>query len=120
MANYAVNTVPTFSAIRRQPVAKKSVDVRRRYIKQVLTLFSVVIIMSLMFVWVRVKVIQLGYEVTKIQKEVKDLTVQKNRLEADIASLHQPQRLEKIAVETFGMRPPLGDEVVLVETGKGN
>lgn len=112
--HYASGKVSEFSAVKRQPLAKRTVEVRRRYIRQVVTLLSVALSFGLLFVWTRVQVIQLGYEVSRMRKEVKALTEQKNILEVDIAELLAPERIEKIAVEKFGMRLPLGDEIVIV------
>ncbi len=82
-------------------------------------LFAIAMGFALLFVWTRVRVIQLGYEVTRLRKETADLTEQKDHLEAEVASLRSPERLEGIAREQFGMRLPQGDEIVFVgqETG---
>ncbi len=109
-----------FSAVRRQPLATRSLKVRRRYVRQVVTLISITLGLGLLFVWTRVQVIQLGYEVSRIRKETKSLTEEKNLLEADILTLLSPERLEKAAVERFGMRLPLGDEIVIVEPALAN
>jgi cell division protein FtsL len=111
---YVSGKVSDFSAVKRQPIAKRSVEVRRRYVRQVVMLLAIALGFALLFVWTRVQVIQLGYEVSRMRKETKSLADQKNILEADIAGLLAPERLEKIAIEKFGMRLPLGDEIVVV------
>ena len=112
---YAAKMIPAFSAVRRQPVAERSLELRRRHIKQVVILLAIVMGFALLFVWNRVRVIQLGYEVSELRKETADLTEQKDQLEADVATLRSPKRLEKIAREHFGMRLPQGDEIVFVK-----
>lgn len=115
----ATRSVPVFSAVRKQPVSQRSAAVQRRYIRQGIFLLAIVISLAILFVWTRIQVIRLGYEVTRIRKEVSDLSEQKSRLEADIASLKAPERLERIAVETFGMRAPLSHEIVFIGDGGG-
>lgn len=112
---FTARPIPTFSAVRRQPVAPKSAAVRRRHIRHVATLVAVAIVFSLLFVWVRIQVIQLGYEVSRLRRETTELAEQKNRLEAEVAILKAPSRLETIAKERFGMRLPQGNEIVFVE-----
>jgi cell division protein FtsL len=105
------------SAVRRQPIAPKAMAVTRRYLRQALTLLGVGIIIALVFVWARVQVIELGYEVSRIRKETTDLVQQRDLLESEVASLKAPERLARIAAERFGMRLPMGDEVVIVGEG---
>jgi len=115
--DYVMNTTPSFSAVRRQPVAKRSLDARRRHIKQVVILIGVAMAFAMLFVWIRIQVIQLGYEVSRIRGETRDLIEQKNLLEAEVASLRSHERLERVARENFDMRLPQGDEIVFVPSG---
>lgn len=113
--SYAASSFPTFSAVRQQPVAERSLELRRRHVRQIIVLLSIVMIMALLFVWTRIQVIQVGYEVSRQRKEVSDLIEQKHILEAEVAELKSPARLEQIAREQFGMRSPQGDEIVFLE-----
>lgn len=106
---------PMMGSVRHQPVAPKSAAVRRRYIGHVATLLVMAIVLSLLFVWIRIQVIQLGYEVSRIRKETTDLREQKSRLEAEVETLKSPTRIETIAADKFGMRLPRGDEVVVID-----
>jgi len=112
---YSASSIPIFSAVRRQPVARRSLLLRRRYIRQIILLLAVVMGFLLLLIWTRIKVIQLGYEVSKIRKGVADLVEQKHLLEAEVASLKSTERIEKIAHKHFGMRFPQGDEIVFVK-----
>ena len=110
----SVNTLPMAGAVRRQPLARKSAALRKRYIRRGVWLLALGVAMALMFVWVRVQVIQLGYEVSRLRKETRDLTEQRNQLGAKVASLKSPNRLMRIASQRFGMRLPQGNEIVFV------
>ena len=107
--------VPSFSAVRHQPVAPRSAAVRRRFIRQISILIAAAVVMALAFVWIRIQVIQQGYEVSRLRKETNDLREQKNILKSDVETLKSPERLEQIAREHFGMRLPQSNEVVLVD-----
>ena len=101
--------------VRRQHVALKAILLRNRKIKLYCLLVLIVLCLSLLFVWTRIRVVQQGYELSRLNKETNELMGKKSRLESDIATLKSPQRLESIARDYFGMRLPKGDEIVLIE-----
>ena len=78
---------------------------------------TVGLLIALFLVWARIQVIQLGYEVSRLRKDVGDLAQRRNLLEAEVASLKSPERLEGVATGRFGMRLPRGDEVVILRRG---
>lgn len=79
-----------------------------------MSLMAIVVLVALFLVWARIQVIQLGYEVSRLRKEVMDLGQRRDILEADVAKLKSPERLEATATDRFGMRLPMGDEVVVL------
>ncbi len=101
--------------VRRQHVAGKSVVLRNRRVKFYCMLMGLILFASLTYVWTRVRVVQQGYEVSKLNRETEELLGQKSKLESEIAGLKSPQRLEQVARDHFGMRLPKGDEIVLIE-----
>ena len=108
---------PRTRAVRRQPIAHKRAAAGRRYIRQAMSLLAVIVLVALFLVWARIQVIQLGYEVSRLRKEVRDLGQRRDLLEADVAKLKSPERLEASATGLFGMRSPMGDEVVVLRRG---
>ncbi|MFA4974297.1 MAG: cell division protein FtsL [bacterium] len=109
-----VLTMSMASAVRSQPIATKTAIATRRYLRQALSLLAVGMLVALLFVWARIQVIQLGYEVSRVRKDVTELAEQRDILQAEIAELRTPERLTRIASERFGMRLPMGDEVVVL------
>ncbi len=103
------------TAVRRQPIAPKKAAESRRYLRQAFTLLAVVVVLALLYVWTRIQVIQLGYEVSRIRKETTELAQQRDMLEAEVAAQKSAERLAEVAVQRFGMRLPNGDEVVIVQ-----
>ncbi|MBN1282183.1 MAG: cell division protein FtsL [Proteobacteria bacterium] len=114
-----VLAMPMMSSVRGQPIADKAAVASRRYLRQVFSLLAVVMLVALLFVWTRIQVIQLGYEVSRIRSEVTELGRQRDMLQAEIGELRAPDRLSRIASERFGMRLPMGDEVVLLRRAGG-
>lgn len=109
-----MTNIPMTRAVRRQPIARKRAAAGRRYIRQAMSLLAVIVLVALFLVWARLQVIQLGYEVSRMRKEVRELSQHRDLLEAEVASLKSPSRLEEIAVGRFGMRLPMGEEVVVL------
>lgn len=109
---------PMTSVVRRQPIARKKAAAGRRYIRQAMSLLAVIVLVALFLVWARIQVIQLGYEVSKLRKETRELAQQRDLLEAEVARLKSPDRLSGIARDSFGMRLPMGDEVVILRRGE--
>ncbi len=69
---------------------------------------------SLFYVWSRIQVIHLGYEISRTLKEGKALTEANKRLRVEVATLKSYSRIEKIAVEELKMGKPKPDQVIVI------
>jgi cell division protein FtsL len=69
---------------------------------------------ALFFVWSRIQVIQLGYEISTVLKEGRSLAEMNKRLKLEVATLKSYGRIEKVAVEDLGMSKPKPDQVVVI------
>jgi len=69
---------------------------------------------SLFYVWSRIQVIQLGYEISSALKEGRALTEANKRLRLEVATLKSYARIEKIAVEELRMVKPKPDQVIVI------
>jgi len=69
---------------------------------------------SLFYVWSRIQVIQLGYEISNAQKEERVLTEANKKLRVEIATLKSYARIEKLAVEELKMAKPRPEQVIVI------
>jgi cell division protein FtsL len=69
---------------------------------------------SLFYVWSRIQVIQLGYEISNALKEEGALAELNKRLRLEIATLKSYTRIEKFAVEELRMTKPKPDQVIVI------
>ncbi|OGP74547.1 MAG: cell division protein FtsL [Deltaproteobacteria bacterium RBG_16_50_11] len=69
---------------------------------------------SLFYVWSRIQVIQLGYEISSALKEGRGLTETNKKLRIEIAALKSYARIERIATEELGMTKPKPDQVIVI------
>ncbi len=91
---------------------------RSRTRRPPLLLFAIptllVIVSSLFFVWSRIQVIELGYEISSALKEGRALAESNNKLRLEIATLKSYARIEKIATGELGMFRPRSDQVMII------
>jgi len=69
---------------------------------------------SLFYVWSRIRVIQLGYEISNALKEERSLTEANKKLRLEIATLKSYGRIEKFALEELGMVKPKPEQVIVI------
>lgn len=80
-----------------------------------LTLFVFcLIVASLFYVWSRVQVIRLGYEMSSVLKEEKRLAEASKKLKVEIATLKSYSRIERLAAEELKMSKPSADQVIVI------
>ena len=69
---------------------------------------------SLFYVWSRIQVIQLGYEISTALKEERALNGVNKKLRLEIATLKSYARIEKLAAEELGMAKPRPGQVIVI------
>jgi len=69
---------------------------------------------SLFYVWSRIQVIQLGYEISNALKEERALIETNKKLRLEIATLKSYGRIEKFAVEELRMAKPKPEQVIVI------
>jgi len=69
---------------------------------------------SLFYVWSRIQVIQIGYEISNAMKEERALTEANKKLRLEIATLKSYVRIEKLAVEELRMAKPKPEQVIVI------
>jgi cell division protein FtsL len=68
----------------------------------------------LFYVWSRIQVLQLGYEISNALKEERTLTETNKKLRLEIATLKSYGRIEKLAVEELRMTKPKPEQVIVI------
>ena len=90
----------------------KRTTLRRLLLSGLLMLF--LIGGSLFYVWSRIQVIRLGYDISSALKEEKALIEVNKRLRLEIATLKSYARIEKLAAEELGMSKPKPGQVIVI------
>ena len=97
------------SAIRR------NID-RRGFANFVATTLSCAFVASAMLLhaWVRTRVTEQGYRLSRASAEYRELTREHEALQIRAAELRSPQRIEELARTRLNMGPPAMDNVVVL------
>lgn len=68
------------------------------------------------FVWERVDMVRVGYQIERLKRDKTVLERQRNELRVQFSTLSASNRIAKVATETLGMRLPQQGQLVLVQS----
>lgn len=67
------------------------------------------------FTWIHLQVLDAGYDIDALERQLHDLERQESRLRLESSYLSNPDLIERRAREELGMRPPTVDQLVFLE-----
>ncbi len=111
MSNAAARGVYSARVTAQQTVKHKNAG-------SLLTAFKVIIVIlffTLFYLWSRLEVVSLGYEIAKANKERVEFMAENKRLKFEILSLKSPQRIEAIASDRLGLIYAKGEQIITVK-----
>lgn len=79
------------------------------------SLIGALILCSLFYVWSRVLVINLGYELSEAMDKNGKFIQENKKLHIEVALLKSPARIERIAQEKLDMKKPLPGQIILMK-----
>lgn len=88
---------------------------RRPNLVPVLGFIALLLMVSLFFVWSRVQVTSLEYEISQLESRLRGLRQETSNLRLEAASLSSPERIERVARKELHLRLPTADQVVTVD-----
>jgi cell division protein FtsL len=88
---------------------------RRPNLIPVLGFISLLLMVSLFFVWSRVQVTSLEYEMSQLESKLRGLRQEASNLSLEAASLRDPQRIERVARKELNLRLPSSEQVITVD-----
>lgn len=90
---------------------------KQRFFKKA-GVYSIILLSAaflLFYVWQRVQVISIGYQIEALKKEKDSLSRTNRSLTIEAASLTAPDRVEAIASSEIGMKTPRDTQIILVK-----
>ena len=73
---------------------------------------GVILCFTFVFLWSRMTVVKLGYEISKANSASGALTEKRSRLKFEYEKLKSPERVEKIAMNELGLIYPTGERII--------
>jgi cell division protein FtsL len=80
-----------------------------------LAFVAVLMGISLFFVWSRLQVVNLEYDISSLEGRLRSMQQESRRLTLEAASLRHPGRIEQVALTELGLRLPTLAQVVTVD-----
>jgi len=72
------------------------------------------VMLVFVFVWERVDVVRLGYQIERLKVQKVLLERERDQLQVKVSALTAPERIAKVATEKLGLVPPQQGQVLMV------
>ncbi len=77
-------------------------------------LLFVFIVLLLVYTWIRIQCVQVGYEISKAVKINEKRIARNNNLKIEHAYLKSPERIARKARENLGLIMPTAKQIILI------
>jgi cell division protein FtsL len=77
-------------------------------------LVMVGVILLLLYVWERIDIVRVGYQVEQLKNKKLALERERDELQVKVSALTSPERIARVAADKLGMIPPLRGQVIFV------
>ena len=103
------------SLSRRFPVGSGGVTISRNQLYPIFLFLVLVFIISIFFVWSRTELVRLEYEISRMEKKLRELKQDERCMLLEVASLRSPQRIEEVARNDLGLVRSRTEQIIIVK-----
>lgn len=90
-----------------------------RHVGMALLLSAIMVLGGgLLYLWPQVRLVGLGYRYSKLLAQRNQMLQRQKELQVELGSLRQLRRIEDIAVQHLGLRPPQATQMIYVRSGQ--
>lgn len=107
MADVVVRSIPGINTLR--------IPLQPPRLLPLLAFIALLMGVSLFFVWSRLQVVNLEYDISSLEGRLRSLQQESRQLTLEAASLRHPGRVEQVAQQDLGLRQPTLAQVVIVD-----
>lgn len=93
--------------------ALKGDRINMRKISRMLYLFSIIVAISIICVWIRITCVKLNYKLINLKATDAQVKLENERLKFKKASLKSPERIERIAFEKLNLKYPEKEQLII-------
>jgi len=76
---------------------------------------AMIVVATFFYIWSRLEIVNLGYEISSEQKKRVKLLEENRNLRLQVMSLKSPERIERIAKRKLGLIYPTEEQVVVIK-----
>jgi len=98
----------------QEQIVRDRTSLWRDGLRHQLILLATLVLCSLVIVWARVEVFQVGYQISEANKLYQERIRENQRLLVEVSSLRSPSRIEAIATKQLGFVHPKQDHIVVI------
>lgn len=82
---------------------------------RVFVFLAILLTVSLFFVWSRLQLVNLQYDISREESRLREASRQVRGLRLEAASLRHPGRIEDVAIKQLSLRNPTPNQVVYIK-----
>ncbi len=87
----------------------------RPRLTRIFLFLAILVTVSLFFVWSRLQLVNLQYDISRLENRLRDVRSEVRCLHLEAASLRSPDRIEKVARQRLGLRNPSPQQVIYIK-----
>ncbi len=103
------------SLTRRFPSPGVGMTLPLRHLCPIFLFLVVVFIISIFYVWSRTELVRLEYEISRMERKMRNLKQDERCMQLEVASLRSPQRIEEVARNDLGMVRAKTEQIIIVK-----
>jgi cell division protein FtsL len=89
--------------------------ISRQHLFPIFLFLALVFIISIFYVWSRTELVRLEYEISRMERKLRDLKQDERCMQLEIASLRSPQRIEEVARNDLGMVRSKPEQLIIIK-----
>lgn len=112
MNRVAMGYTPGASAVRGQSTVTKLDFLKTKIVFKLLVIGVLAVIMALFYIWSRVQIVQIGYEINHLKQQQQVLVDQNKKLKMELMVLKSPEVLHQLAEKELNLKVPNNNQIV--------
>lgn len=101
--------------VHKQQAVTKLFFFRKKFLIKLLLLVIYTVVLSLFYIWSRVQIVQIGYELNERTSELQATLEENKRLKMELSLMRSPDRVGGFAMEKLNMISPGQDKLIEIK-----
>jgi cell division protein FtsL len=80
---------------------------------------AIILLGILLYLWPQMRIVELGYQEDALRLQQARALQRQKELQVELASLRRLDRIEQLAMQQLGMKPPQLSQVIYLRQGQG-